>query len=303
MFSNVTGRFWQRCSIARFSTAGIAISLIAGITALPNTLYGHERDLGPKVSDVYIYACVQGENGQTRIVRPHDSCRKSETAVQWAVAPTQGARGPAGPAGPAGPVGPAGPAGASGATGPVGPMGPSGLAGASGATGPVGPVGPTGPAGLDGPTGPAGPAGPKGDPATLAFAIVSQLPDVRLSIASPVNTWSPVSNRLVSLNKNSDDSKLRITYQDTLGARASMFNGCQWRIVVDNTQVAAFSDGDLENSAMGWRMTNASHVAWGIGIPAGTHTIRVDFLRTVNATDCLAGWNTIGNFLSVEELP
>jgi len=160
-----------------------------------------------------------------------------------------------------------------------------------------------GPAGQDGLTGPAGPAGPKGDPATLAFALVSELPDVRLNSSSPVNTWSMVANRVVSLNKLSDTSKLRITYQDTLGARAAVFNGCQWRIVADNAVLAVFSEGDLENASMGWRINNGAHVAWGLNLPAGPHVIRIDFLRTPNATDCLSGWNTTGNFLSAEEIP
>jgi hypothetical protein len=164
-------------------------------------------------------------------------------------------------------------------------------------------MGPSGPAGSDGATGPAGPQGPKGDPATLAFAIVTSLPDVRLDIYSPLNTWFTVANRVVPLNKISNVSKLRITYQDTLGARASIFNGCQWRIVVDDAVLSTFSDGDLENSATGWRITNGSHMAWGFGISAGPHVIRVDFARTPNATDCLSGWNTTGNFLSVEEMP
>ena len=148
-----------------------------------------------------------------------------------------------------------------------------------------------------------GPVGPKGDAATLSFAIVSELPDVRLNSSGAANTWSTVTNRVVSLNKISDTSKLKITYQDTLGARAALFNGCQWRILVDNAVVATFSDGDLENSAMGWRITNGSHLAWGLGFSSGQHIVRVDFLRTTNATDCLSGWNTTGNFLSVEEIP
>ena len=175
--------------------------------------------------------------------------------------------------------------------------------GAAGPAGPAGATGPAGTAGQDGPTGPAGPQGPKGDPATLAFAIVSQLPDVRLNSISPVNTWSPVANRLVSVNKMSGSSKLRVTYQDTLGARAAVFNGCQWRILVDGLSLTTFSDGDLENSSLGWRINNAAHVAWGFDIPAGSHLIRVDFMRTPNATDCLSGWNTTGNFLSVAEIP
>ena len=331
MLSNVTGCVWKHCS-KYLATATVALSLIAGIAVHPNSLFGRERDWNPRD----IYACVQVENGQTRIVGENDPCRKSEVPVHWAVVGPQGPSGPAGPMGPAGPAGPAGktgpsgpagvagpvgpagatgPVGLTGAMGPAGSAGPTGLAGATGpagAAGPAGAIGPTGPAGATGPAGPAGqdgatglagPQGPKGDPGTLSFAIVSQLPDVRINSLSQMNNWSPVPGRIVSLNKVSNSSKLRITYQDTLGTRAATFNGCQWRILVDGVALTTFSEGDLEIPSMGWRINNAAHVAWGFDIPMGSHLIRVDILRTLNATDCLSGWNTIGNFLSVEEIP
>jgi len=107
----------------------------------------------------------------------------------------------------------------------------------------------------------------------------------------------------VSLVKVSDTSKLKITYQDTLGTRAQTFNACQWRIVVDGVVVSYFSDGDMDISAFSWRITNSAHSAWAFGVPAGTHDIHVEGLRTPSAAECLSGWNTTGNFLSVEEIP
>jgi hypothetical protein len=136
----------------------------------------------------------------------------------------------------------------------------------------------------------------------LGFAISAELPNVQIDPTQATDTWFPLANRLVVLNKVSDGSKLRITYQDTLGAKAMTYNACEWRIVVDNTVVSFFSDGDLEGS-LGWRINNAAHMAWAFNVPAGTHAIHVDGLRTQFGTECLSGWNTTGNFLSVEEIP
>jgi hypothetical protein len=148
-----------------------------------------------------------------------------------------------------------------------------------------------------------GPVGPKGDAATLSFAIVFGITGrafEQLGAATPLVDRHQ-SRRFVE--QDFDTSKLKITYQDTLGARAALFNGCSGASWSTMPVVATFSDGDLENSAMGWRITNGSHLAWGLGFSSGQHIVRVDFLRTTNATDCLSGWNTTGNFLSVEEIP
>ena len=77
-----------------------------------------------------IHSCVK--SGNIRIVGANDTCKDTETPLDWNV---QGVPGPAGPQGPVGLTGPAGPAGA---TGPAGSPGPAG---------PAGPVGPAGPAG------------------------------------------------------------------------------------------------------------------------------------------------------------
>jgi hypothetical protein len=148
-----------------------------------------------------------------------------------------------------------------------------------------------------------GPQGPKGDPGALAFAIAGPFSDIRLTTVHPTNIWIPLSGRVVSLVKVSDTSKFRKTYQDTLGTRAQTFNGCDWRIVVDGAAVSSFSDGDLDIPSFSWRITNAAHMAWAFNIPAGTHDIHVEGMRTPNAAECLSGWNTTGNFLSVEEIP
>jgi hypothetical protein len=146
-----------------------------------------------------------------------------------------------------------------------------------------------------------GPAGPQGDPAMLNFAIATSLPDVRITTNQASGSWFTLPGRSVTINKTSDTSKLRVTYQDTLGARASQHNACQFRFMLDGNVLAFFSAGDVEG-AWGWRIQNGAHLAWSFNVPAGAHTVRVDGLRNT-ATECLAGWNNIGNFLSIEEMP
>jgi hypothetical protein len=87
-----------------------------------------------------IFACIQKNNGQTRIVSGPSNCNPSEVAVSWNVVGPSGAVGPTGPAGPKGDTGATGATGPIGATGPTGPKGDTGATGATGAAGPAGPV-------------------------------------------------------------------------------------------------------------------------------------------------------------------
>ena len=231
-----------------------------------------------------------------------------------------GPAGPAGPAGSAGPVGPQGPAGPRGEPGPQGPqglkgdVGPQGLKGDVGPQGPIGPQGPQGPQGLQGPAGVQGPAGPAGtyDPTLRPFSslvtIATGFGDVRTNNdVVPAGVWRDLPHRLLNFTKQFPGSKLKITYQDTLGTDGQYFAGCEWRILLDGNTVAFFSDADYEGP-MSWRMANAAHVAWA-DAPAGSHQVIVQNRGNRGAWsiygtyECLSGWNTTGNFLSVEEIP
>ena len=158
--------------------------------------------------------------------------------------------------------------------------------------------------GLTGETGPAGPEGPAGPSSVLGLVLVNSLGDARLTMTHAANAWFTLPNRVVTINKVSSTSKLRITYQDTLGTRSSAMNICHWRIVVDGaTTVSSFSNPDVEGS-LGWRMSNGAHVAWAFNLPAGSHQVRVDNLKTSTSAECWSGFNTTtSNFLSVEEIP
>jgi len=132
--------------------------------------------------------------------------------------------------------------------------------------------------------------------------------DVRTnSDVVPAGVWRDLPHRLLNFTKQFPGSKLKITYQDTLGTDGQYFAGCEWQILLDGNIVAFFSDADYEGP-MSWRMTNAAHVAWA-DAPAGSHQVIVQNRGNRGAWsiygtyECLSGWNTTGNFLSVEEIP
>ena len=83
----------------------VAFSLVTGILLSVGmmTIISAQGDV--------ITACVNNQNGNTRIVSSSADCRNSEHSIQWN---TQGEAGPQGPAGLVGPIGPQGPAGVSG---------------------------------------------------------------------------------------------------------------------------------------------------------------------------------------------
>lgn len=97
-----------------------------------------------------IYACVNSNNGEIKLVAQNATCKNNETLVVWNVVGPQGPIGPQGPAGPPGPSGPAGPPGQQGPQGPAGVPGPQGPQGLAGPPGPAGPAGPPGPPGSGG---------------------------------------------------------------------------------------------------------------------------------------------------------
>jgi len=115
-----------------------------------------------------IYACIQKNNGQSRIVEAPSECRPSEVAVSWNQV------GPQGPQGPKGDTGDQGPAGHSPSLSWSGDQ----IAIDGAATGPhlTGPTGADGTPGLDGKPGDPGPKGDQGESGPPGH--------------SPVLTWS-----------------------------------------------------------------------------------------------------------------
>lgn len=135
-------RSWltRKAEIVGLALLGAALAFLGG--AVGTMVSAHGADI------TKIHACVKN-NGEIRIVGANESCKDSQSALDWNI------QGPQGPAGPQGPKGDPGPAGPPGPQGPAGPQGPEGI---QGLQGPKGDTGPTGPQGSQGPPGPPGPA-------------------------------------------------------------------------------------------------------------------------------------------------
>ena len=145
-------------------------------------------------------------------------------------------------------------------------------------------------------------------PRSLVTMIGPNLGDVRINAnVVPALTWFDVPNRTLSFVKRFADSRLRITYQDTLGGNGRYFAGCEWRMLLDGGEIMFLSDADADRPPDSWHMTNAAHIAWA-NAAAGTHVVQVQNRGNRGAwgsgtNECLQGWNTTANFLSVEEIP
>lgn len=174
---------------------------------------------------------------------------------------TIGAVGPKGDPGIQGLKGDKGDPGSQGPKGDTGPGGPKGDTGAAGRQGDPGPQG------VKGDTGPVGPQGPPGttlDPPLASLITITgpDLPDVRINetVVAPL-VWRDVPSRSVAFIKRFASSRLKITYQDTLGAFSQFIQGCEWRLVLDETTtVASFSAGDHEAAGVSWRIANSARI-------------------------------------------
>jgi hypothetical protein len=174
----------------------------------PTLVQAHDGDSNPAV----VHACVQQSSKQVRIVGVNGACSNSETTAHWAIS------GPQGPAGlKARPVWRPRGCREQLVNGPAGPLRDQpDLPGRRESRDPPA-DGPPGLNGADGAQGATGPAGPAGTPAVLAFNIVHTLPDTRLNGGQQNNVWYVLTKRTLPVNKVSPTSKLKITYQDTLG--------------------------------------------------------------------------------------
>src|SRR5215471_284292 len=133
MVSNITGCFSRPRPANWIAKSSFAFCLMAGIAALPASLYaGEDHNNDRWDSSLTIHACVQRDSGQVRIVPTNVECKRNEERVQLAGIP-----GPQGPMGPAGPQGPKGDKGLTGATGPAGATGAVGAQGPKGDNGSI----------------------------------------------------------------------------------------------------------------------------------------------------------------------
>jgi hypothetical protein len=130
---------------------------------------------------------------------------------------------------------------------------------------------------------------------------------------STYGTWYTIPGRTLNFVKRYPASKLKVTYQDTLGSAANVYQACEWQILLDGAQIAFFSAADLDRPSVVWMMENAAHVAWATA-NAGSHSITIQNRGSNRASawaaasgnivnECLMGWHTSSNFVSVEEIP
>src|ERR1051326_35150 len=88
------------------------LSAIAATFIVSSTL----GPTGMARADGQIYACVNNNSGEVKLVGQNTTCKNNETLVVWNIVGPQGLIGPAGAAGPQRPPRPARAAGAQGAT-------------------------------------------------------------------------------------------------------------------------------------------------------------------------------------------
>lgn len=246
----------------------------------------------------------QGPQGETGPQGP-----RGEQGPQGATGPA-GPQGPQGPAGPQGPQGATGPQGPQGETGPQGAQGPQGLEGAvgpagpqgpQGSVGPQGPQGESGPAGPQGPQGPVGPQGPPGPSGVPPTSYVSGFNVQEISCSGQLNT------RTLTFTKNSDASKLRVTYSDNLGYYGTHNSAVAWEIKLDGASIAAPHPlkTTLERDQSGeYRLHyQATLLGYALNIPAGTHTLTVHVnIARPTVFACTVGHQSTFT-LQVEEIP
>ena len=113
-------------------------------------------------------------------------------------------------------------------------------------------------------------------------------------------SWQDIPQRSLSYTKLRSSSLVRISYQDTLGTYGTHYDQCRWRILFNGTQVLYFSAADITYGT-NWRMQNATHTVIVPGQATGTYTIKVQNYNN-GASECLSGWNTVGSYLSAEEI-
>src|SRR4051794_23129530 len=112
----------------------LCVGVFGALMSYAATLHGAEVPIA-------IHACVDLREGEIRIVKPSEPCKRDEKRLMWNVEGPAGPTGPAGPQGPTGSIGPQGPAGPQGSVGPQGLQGAEGLTGLQGAQGALGPQG------------------------------------------------------------------------------------------------------------------------------------------------------------------
>ena len=233
------------------------------------------------------------------------SCKSGDIAVSWDQSGPAGAIGATGPTGATGATGPAGAngaAGAAGATGPAGPVGPTGATGAVGPTGPQGIAGPTGGTGATGSQGPSGAIGPTGPTGPSGAAGTTKLTRIQYNNGGVgvFGTTTPVQvDTIGDFTKDSDATRLKLTWQGGLFIRTGAFGGCFFFLQIDDTSGATKT---FLSSQAGEQETPAVTVDVFDSIPAGLHHVTI-WTYAVGSPLCVPNAGGNNESLIVEEMP
>jgi len=114
-------------------------------------------------------------------------------------------------------------------------------------------------------------------------------------------SWANLNNRSLAFTKRMDTSRLKLSWQDTLGAQGTSYGNCRWRFVVDGSDIGYFSAAD-DYDTDGWEMENSLHQMVVENLAAGSHTWQIQVIRD-SGSSCLTGWNNTGHYMMVEEIP
>ena len=160
----------------------VILGVILGVMTI-SMIYAQSGDV--------IAACVNGNNGNVRIVGSANDCREPEYYMAWNVAGQPGPQGVQGETGP---------------TGAQGEPGAQGIQGVQGETGPTGAQGEPGPQGIQGVQGEIGPTGPQGEPGPQGIQGVQGNPGFNALIdTTPIASGDTCSQGGVLISAGTDD--------------------------------------------------------------------------------------------------
>ena len=160
-------------------------------------------------------------------------------------------------------------------------------------SGPPGPPGRPGPAGPAGPTGPAGPAGPSGA-AAPGYTAETLVQTSTSSSESSSESYTALDGATLNLTVPSGETdKLLVMFS----AESACYGGtagtrCRVRVLVDNAEIspAATSDANFDNNGVSGGIHTSNNqgqrsiVRVSGNLSAGTHTVKVEYSVTNNAT-------------------
>ena len=133
-----------------------------------------------------------------------------------------------------------------------------------------------------------------------------------------ISTHTPVPERVLTFTKQLDETRLRITYSDSLsvrqGARTPPMTGhaaAEWRIFIDLVGVDKYDTGiytTVYQTHMDFQHDLASRQSTVVGtvdgVQAGNYILTVEVKRETSNTDAYTGFGAKSvMFIQVEEIP